>query len=70
VNIVFHVLPEAHVSATTVQLVSAVAPEGRWFGTEVADGEGQFVLSSGLDQLVIQSGLSPRPERAGLHRKA
>jgi hypothetical protein len=70
VNIVFHILPEASVSATTVQLVSAVAPEGRWFSTEVADGEGQFVLSPGLDQLVIQTGLSPRLERTSLHRKA
>jgi N-acetylneuraminic acid mutarotase len=69
VNIVFHILPRASVSATTVQLVSAAAPEGRWFGTEVADGEGQFVLSPGLDQLVIQTGLSIRTERTGLHRK-
>jgi N-acetylneuraminic acid mutarotase len=69
VNITFHVLPKASVPATTVHLVSAVAPEGRWFSTEVADGEGQFVLSPGPDGLVIQTGLGFRSAKANLHHK-
>ena len=58
VNIAFHIVPGAFVPATTVQLVNWVAPSGHWFGTEVADGEGQFVLSPGMDRLVIRRGLS------------
>jgi hypothetical protein len=59
VNIAFHVVPGASVPATAVQLVNSVAPSGRHFTTEVADDQGQYVLSPGLDRLVIQTGISP-----------
>jgi hypothetical protein len=59
VNIVFHVLPGAFVPSAAVQLVNSAAPNGQWFSTEVADSEGQFKLSPGLDRLVIQTGSSP-----------
>src|SRR5262245_65432642 len=55
VNIAFHTLPGAYVAATAVQLVNSAAPNGWWFSTEVADGEGKFVLSPGLDRLVLQT---------------
>jgi hypothetical protein len=45
VNIDFHLMPGASVTATAVQLVNAASPNGQWFSTEVADGEGKFVLS-------------------------
>jgi hypothetical protein len=47
VNIAFHVVPGAAVPATAVQLVSTVTPNGRSFSTEVADDQGQYVLSPG-----------------------
>jgi hypothetical protein len=56
VNIVFHVVPGAGVPATAVQLVSSVTPNGRYFGTEVADDQGQYVLSPGKDRLVVETG--------------
>jgi hypothetical protein len=58
VNIAFHVLPGAAVPATAVQLVNSVAPKGRYFSTEVADDQGQYVLSPGMDRLVIETGSS------------
>jgi N-acetylneuraminic acid mutarotase len=64
VNIAFHVVPGAAVPATSVQLVSAVTPNGRYFSTEVADDQGQYVLSPGVDQLIIQNGWLNRPVRA------
>jgi hypothetical protein len=60
VNITFRVVPGAAVPATAVQLVSSVTPNGRSFSTEVADDQGQYVLSPGVDQLVIQSGINRR----------
>jgi tetratricopeptide (TPR) repeat protein len=33
----------------------AVAPQGDWFSTEVADGQSKFVLAPGVDQLIIQT---------------
>jgi len=57
VNIAFHIMPGAYVPATAVQLVNGVTPNGHWFSTEVADGEGKFVLSPGMDRLMIQTGL-------------
>jgi hypothetical protein len=59
VNITFHLLPEADTPATVVQLASSVRPDGHWFVTEVADGEGQFVLGPGVDRLVIRTGVNP-----------
>jgi N-acetylneuraminic acid mutarotase len=59
VNIAFHIQPGAPVPATAVQLVNSVAPNGRYFSTEVADEQGQYVLSPGLDRLVIETGSSP-----------
>ena len=56
VNIAFHMVPGAYVPTTAVQLVNAVAPNGHWFSTEVADGDGQFVLSPGVDRLLVQTG--------------
>jgi hypothetical protein len=58
VNIIFHIMPGPSAPATVVQLVSAVAPQGQWFTTEVADSEGQFVLTPGLDRLMIQTSVS------------
>ena len=55
VNITFHVAPGASAAGTAVQLVSSVAPNGQWFSTEVADGDGQYVLSPGMDRLVVQA---------------
>jgi hypothetical protein len=57
VNIVFHVVPGAGVPATAVQLVNSATPHGRYFGTEVADDQGQYVLSPGKDRLVVETGL-------------
>src|SRR5262249_15783278 len=59
VNITFHLVPGADTAATKVQLVSAVTPQNRWFGTEVADGPGQLVLSPGVDEITIQTGGPP-----------
>jgi hypothetical protein len=59
VNIAFHIVPGERVPTTSVQLVNSASPGGHWFSTEVADGEGQFVLSPGVDRLSIQTGLSP-----------
>jgi hypothetical protein len=56
VNIAFHLTPGVTVPATAVQLVNAVTPQGHWFSTEVADGQSKFVLSPGVDQLMIQTG--------------
>jgi hypothetical protein len=53
VNIVFHVAPGAAASATSLQLVSAVTPNGQPFRTEVADDQGQYVLSPGTDRLTV-----------------
>jgi hypothetical protein len=58
VNIAFHVLPGLAVPATAVQLVSAVTPSGRSFSTEVADDQGQYALSPGVDRLMVETGLS------------
>jgi hypothetical protein len=40
-----------------VQLVSAVPPQGRWYSTEVVDAQSKFVLSPGVDRLMIPGGL-------------
>src|SRR5262249_46344773 len=58
VNIAFHVVPGAGVPGTVMQLVNSVTPNGRYFSTEVADDQGQYVLSPGLNQLAIQTGSS------------
>jgi glucose/arabinose dehydrogenase len=58
VNIAFQVLPGTVVPATAVQLVNAVTPSGRSFSTEVADAQGQYVLSPGMDRLVVETGSS------------
>jgi hypothetical protein len=67
VNIAFHLVPGAHVLATSLQLVSSVTPQGHRFSTEVSDDESQFVLSPGLDRLVIQTGVpAPLKTRRGM----
>jgi hypothetical protein len=55
VNIVFHVLPGAYPTTTTVELVNAVTVNGEHFATQVDDAQGQFVLSAGVDDVVIQA---------------
>jgi hypothetical protein len=68
VNIAFHVVPGAAVATTAVQLVNSVTPTGRYFSTEVADDQGQYVLSPGTDRLVVtadSSLLSQSPPRSG-----
>jgi hypothetical protein len=57
VNVAFHVLPDAAVPSTVVQLVNAVTPNGEDYATQVDDSQGQFVLSPGRDRLVIQTGV-------------
>jgi hypothetical protein len=64
VDIAFHTAPGANASATAVQLASAVTPLGRWYSTEVADGDGKLVLSHGVDRVLIQMDTNP----AGLVR--
>ena len=59
VNIAFHVVPGASVPRAAVQLVNSVTPRNQWFSTEVADAQGQFVLSPGMDRLVVETGASP-----------
>jgi hypothetical protein len=59
VNIAFHVAPGVSVSATPVQLVNSVTPNGRNFSTEVADAQGQLVLSPGMDRVAVQTGVMP-----------
>jgi hypothetical protein len=59
VNIAFHVVPGAAMPATAVQLVNAVTPNGRFFSTEVADDQGQYVLSPGMDRLLVETNVSP-----------
>jgi N-acetylneuraminic acid mutarotase len=49
VNIVLHVLPNAAVPVTWVQLVGSVAVSGQQFTTQVDDAEGQFILSASAD---------------------
>jgi hypothetical protein len=56
VNIAFHTVPGAYVPATAVQLVSSVTPQGHWYATEVVDAQDKFVLSPGVDQIMIQTG--------------
>jgi len=58
VNMTFHIVPGALVPTTAVQLVHGVTPNGHWFTTQIADSEGQFVLTRGLDRLVIDTGAS------------
>jgi hypothetical protein len=58
VNIAVHVVSGAAPPATAVQLVNAVMPNGRSFSTEVADDQGQYVLSPGTDRLVVTTGSS------------
>jgi fibronectin-binding autotransporter adhesin len=59
VDIAFHVVPGATVPATAVQLASAVTPNGRFFSTEVADDQGQYVLSPGIDRLTVETNVGP-----------
>jgi hypothetical protein len=58
VNIVFHLLPGVTAQTSPVQLVSRVMPNGHEFTTQVDDAQGQFVLSPGLDRLVVPTGAS------------
>jgi N-acetylneuraminic acid mutarotase len=58
VNITFHIVPGAPISAAAVRIVNAATPNGHYFSTEVADNQGQFVLSPGLDHLLIETGVA------------
>jgi hypothetical protein len=55
INITFHVVPGAYVPATAVQLVNSVSPQGHWYSTEIVDAENKFVLSPGVDRIIIQT---------------
>jgi N-acetylneuraminic acid mutarotase len=65
VNIAFHVLPTASVPVTAVQLVNSVTVNGQGFNTEVADDQGQFTLSPGIDRLETRIGSPTWPRRLG-----
>jgi autotransporter-associated beta strand protein len=56
VNIAFHSVSGAYVPVTAVQLVSSVTPQGHWYATEVVDAQDKFVLSPGVDQIMIPTG--------------
>jgi autotransporter-associated beta strand protein len=58
VNIAFHVLPGATVSAASVQLINRTTPNGQQFTTQVDDAQGQFILSRGVDRLAVDTGVS------------
>jgi hypothetical protein len=62
VNIAFHVEPGAPPPATAVQLVNSVTPNGRYFSTEVADDQGQYVLSPGVDRVMVETGPNLVPQ--------
>jgi hypothetical protein len=78
VNIAFHLRGGASASAANVALVAQVAPHGVQFVTQVDDSQGQLVLSTGLDRLVVSAnsrlgpwpGSGPRPETARPPRRA
>ena len=66
VNIAFHRIDGERrgvsppwIPETAVQLVSSVAPGGQQFTTQVDDAQGQFVLSPGMDRLVVETGTNP-----------
>jgi hypothetical protein len=56
VNIEFHILPGAPVTATSVQLASQVTANGRRFVTEVDDDQGPLTLSPGVDRVDVALG--------------
>jgi hypothetical protein len=58
VNIAFHTVPGATEPETVVRLVNVVTPNGLSFSTEVADDQGRYVLSPGMDRLVVGTGSS------------
>jgi len=58
VNIGFHLIPGASVSATAVQLGNSVAPNGRPVGLLLADTQGALILSPGMDRLEVETGLN------------
>jgi hypothetical protein len=55
VNIAFHVAPGASVPVSAVQLVNSTMVNGRRFATQVDDAQGQFVLSPGVDRVVVST---------------
>jgi hypothetical protein len=55
VNIAFHVAPGASVPVSAVQLVNSTMVNGRQFATQVDDAQGQFVLSPGVDRVVVST---------------
>ena len=64
VNIDFRVLPGASTAETTVRLVDSVTPRGQGFTTELADEQGQFLLTAGIDRLAAHTGVSGNKARA------
>src|SRR5262249_6961256 len=54
VNMTFNILPGALVPTTAAELANAATLNGHFFSTQVADSEGLFVLSPGLNRLVIR----------------
>jgi hypothetical protein len=64
VTIAFHLVPGAAVTGAAVKLVNSVAPNGRYFSTEVADNQGRYVLSPGTDCLIVETGSSRASQAA------
>jgi hypothetical protein len=64
VNIVFHAVPGASSMATMVHLVSSVIANDQRFATQVDDAQGQFVLSPGLDQVLLETTAITRGRRS------
>jgi len=60
VNITFHVVPGAQASATGVRLVDSVTPNGRSFGTVLADSRAAMILSPGVNSSDVLTGLTPQ----------
>jgi hypothetical protein len=68
VNIVFHVLPGASAAATSVRLVSSAMAGGQQFRTQVDDDQGQLVVSTGTDSLVMQADIGATNSLARVER--
>jgi hypothetical protein len=63
VNIVFHIVPGGTTDAG-VRLVNAVTLEGERFATQVDDAQGQLILGSGADRVLVETRAWRRPRSA------
>ena len=70
VTITFHVRPgepsgvsprraSPRSGATTVQLLNSAVINGQQFVTQVDDDQGQYVLSPGIDRVIVDAGYNP-----------